>query len=252
MLRTALTPRYLGLLVLVLVVGVVFVQLGRWQLGVAQGSAREEAVDSALRAPTVALTEVLTPHTDFPGELSSRSVSATGHYTEGQLLVPQRRLEGRTGFWVLTPFVVERTGATLPVLRAFVTDPAQAGTPPSGTLTVEGGLAPPESPTDDPGVAGQIGSVDTSVLVNTWPGALYNAFLFLQEESPATGAGLTRVPTPLAPTGLNWRNAAYAVQWWVFALFALWLWWRMVREEHRRAGAGTPAPAGDNGVREHS
>ncbi len=63
---------------------------------------------------------------------------------------------------------------------------------------------------------------------------------------------LAKVPTPVAPTGLNWRNAAYAVQWWVFALFALWLWWRMVREDHRRAGAAAPAAAGENGVREHT
>ena len=48
------------------------------------------------------------------------------------------------------------------------------------------------------------------------------------------------------------RNAAYAVQWWVFALFALWLWWRMVREDHRRQGAVEPeAGPGHNGVREH-
>ena len=88
------------------------------------------------------------------------------------------------------------------------------------------------------------------------------------------GAQLICVPTPLGDTGLQWRNAAYAVQWWVFALFALWLWWRMVREEHRSRGAAGVGPAedddaeptvepgvepgvgpdpapGDNGVREH-
>jgi surfeit locus 1 family protein len=105
--------------------------------------------------------------------------------------------------------------------------------------------------------------VDTSLLVNTWSGDLYNAFVFLQSEDPATGPRLTPVPTPLGDTGIQWRNTAYAVQWWVFALFALWLWWRMVREEHRRsATTGTPpagappgdrpaVPAGDNGAREH-
>ena len=252
MLRTALQPRFLALLGLVLVVGVVFLQLGRWQLGVAEGKAVKEAVTEARAQQPVALSTVLAPHEAFPGELSARPVTVTGQYTDGQLLVPDRRLDGRTGWWVLTPFVVEADGATLPVLRGFVTDPDEAGDPPEGTLALAGGLAPPESPVDTAVGPGEIGSVDTSLLVNTWPGELYNAFLFLQSEDPATAAELTRVPTPLGDTGVQWRNAAYAVQWWVFALFALWLWWRMVREEHRRQGAVGPGPVpGDNGVREH-
>jgi surfeit locus 1 family protein len=253
-LRTALKPRFLGLLGLVLVVGVVFLQLGRWQLGVAEGRAAEEAVAAARAQEPVPLTSVLAPHASFPGALSSRPVTASGHYLpDGQLLVPDRRLDGQAGSWVLTPFVVDRTGATLPVLRGFVTGPGRAPAPPGGTLTVEGGLAPPESPVDAPVGPGEIGSVDTSLLVNAWPGDLYNAFLFLQQEDPATDPQLTKVPTPLGDTGIQWRNAAYAVQWWVFAVFALWLWWRMVREEHRREGAVEPSGlAGENGVREHT
>jgi cytochrome oxidase assembly protein ShyY1 len=276
-LRTALQPRFLALLGLVLVVGVVFVQLGRWQLGVAEGKAVEEAVAKARAQQPAELTGVLGPHEAFPGALSSRPVTVTGHYeADGQLLVPDRRLEGEAGSWVVTPFVVDDTGATLAVLRGFVTDATAAGEPPEGTLTLAGGLAPPESPVDTPVGPGEIGSVDTSVLVNTWPGELYNAFLFLGSEDPATGPQLTKVPTPLGDTGVQWRNAAYAVQWWVFALFALWLWWRMVREEHRNRGAEGSGPedvdvdgavpkvppddepgvegdgaTGDNGVREH-
>ena len=34
-------------------------------------------------------------------------------------------------------------------------------------------------------------------------------------------------------TGVNGRNAAYAVQWWVFAAFALFLWVKMVHQAHR-------------------
>ena len=38
------------------------------------------------------------------------------------------------------------------------------------------------------------------------------------------------------------RNTAYAIQWWVFAAFVLWMWWKMVADEHRRE-TGVPAPA---------
>lgn len=253
MLRTALRPRFLGLFALVVLVGVAFVQLGRWQLGVAEGKAREEAVAAARAQGPVALTSVLRPHEAFPNGLSARPVTVTGSYrATDQELVTDRRLGGRTGYWVLTPFVVDGTGATLPVLRGFVTDPAQAGAPPTGRLTLSGGIAPSESPAPAPSDPALIASVDTGLLVNTWPGDLYNAFLFLAAEDPASGPQLTKVPTPLGDTGVNWRNAAYAVQWWVFALFALWLWWRMVRDEHARETAAAPAapePAttGDNG-----
>ena len=263
MLRTALTPRFLGLLGLVLVLCATFVWLGRWQLGVAESTAQREAVEHARSQAPADLTTLLQPHQPFRGDLSSRPFVATGHYdAEGQLLVPGRRLEGATGLWVLTPFVLDEGGATLPVVRGFVTEAASATPPPEGTLTISGGLAPGESPSPDPVPAGQIGSVDLSQLVNTWPGELYNAFGFLESESPATASGLATVPTPLGETGVRWRNAAYAVQWWVFAAFALWMWGRMVRDETRRAraeaGPGTasgaegkePVAAGDNGSRD--
>ena len=60
--------------------------------------------------------------------------------------------------------------------------------PPEGTLTISGGLAPGESPSPDPVPSGQIGSVDLSLLVNAWPGDLYNAFVFLESEDPATAS----------------------------------------------------------------
>jgi cytochrome oxidase assembly protein ShyY1 len=268
-LRTALTPRFLGLLGLALVLCATFVWLGRWQLGVAESSAQRQAVEEARAQAPAELTTLLQPHAPFRGDLSSRPFTATGHYDpSGQLLVPGRRLEGRTGLWVLTPFVLDRGGATLPVVRGFVTDAGSVTAPPPGTVTISGGLAPGESPSPDPVPSGQIGSVDLSVLVNSWPGELYNAFGFVESESPATASGLATVPTPIGETGVQWRNAAYAVQWWVFALFTLWMWGRMVRDETHRARAEAagetaalpepvadpdakePVAAGDNGPRD--
>ena len=51
---------------------------------------------------------------------------------------------------------------------------------------------------------------------------------------------MERVPPPDLPSGLTLRNAAYALQWWVFAAFGLWMWWKMVRDDHRRRPLDRP------------
>lgn len=238
MLRTALKPRNLALFAVAALVVVAFIQLGRWQLGVAEDEALRESLERARSQQPVAVETVLQPHTDFPGELSTRPVSATGEYADDQVVVANRRLDGRTGYWVVAPLRVTATGATLPVLRGFVTSPADVPPVPPGTVTVTGGLAPPESPyAGPPPPEGQLGSVDTSVLVGRWSGELYNAFVFQQSESPSGPESLgsmERVPTPSGETGFKWRNAAYALQWWAFALFALYMWWRIVRDDQDR------------------
>jgi DNA-binding transcriptional regulator of glucitol operon len=34
--------------------------------------------------------------------------------------------------------------------------------------------------------------------------------------------------------GFSLQNSAYSVQWWAFALFAIFFWWRIVRDHARR------------------
>lgn len=243
-----LKPRWLGLLGLLLVLLVAFTVLGLWQLNVARDEARKTALADAPRLPVVALTSLLTPHGEFPATASGRRVEAAGRYDPaGQVLVANRRLDGALGYWVVTPLVITDTGARLAVLRGFVRSPETALPPTSaGEVTVLGTLAPGESPAASARTlpAGQLASLDLARLVNVWDGPIYNAFLFAISETPdataaapAGGSGtgaIERVPPPPVPSGLSLRNAAYALQWWVFGLFAAWMWWRMVRDDHRR------------------
>jgi cytochrome oxidase assembly protein ShyY1 len=222
-----------------------FGMLGLWQLNVARDAGRAEAVSGAPTRPVADLTSVLTPHGSFPLDGTGRRITATGRYdASGQVLVTPRRLRGEPGYWVVTPFVVSSSGARIAVVRGFVTDPKQAVAPrASSGITLSGTLASGESPTGDGPRAdpvlpdGQLGVVDLSLLVNRWPGSLYNAFVFATAEQPdvtsVTSPQMLRVPPPaLVSGGLAWRNAAYAVQWWIFALFAAYMWWRMVRDDY--------------------
>ena len=47
------------------------------------------------------------------------------------------------------------------------------------------------------------------------------------------------LPDPDVSWSVGLRNLAYAFQWWVFAAFALFMWWRMATENvaMRRAEA---------------
>ena len=245
MLRTILKPRWLGLLGVLVVILVAFTFLGLWQVSVARDDARREAVAAApLQAP-VPLGDVMAPHSPFPAEASGRPVTAVGTYDgSGQVLVADRRLNGVTGWWVITPLVVDGSSARIAVLRGFVTSASGTGPPPAavGETMVTGTLAPGESPSTASLPAGQLGSVDLARLVNVWPGDIYNAFVFATGESPDASAALTRVPPPPVPTGFTLRNAAYALQWWVFGIFAAWMWWRMVRDDYRQDQAAADEP----------
>jgi len=145
-LRTALKPRWLALFALLVLIMASFAQLGLWQLHVARDKGLAEALRKAHEARPVMVDTVVQPHQPFPNAASARPVIAIGSYAaDGQVLVGPRRLEGREGYWVVTPLVVDGTGARLAVVRGFVPDPADAGTAPQERVQVTGALAPGES-----------------------------------------------------------------------------------------------------------
>ena len=172
-----------------------------------KSSAREEMVQRAENSPTVPVDTLIAPHGAFPGLDSSRRVSAVGRYdADRQFLVVDRRLMGVAGSWVVTPLVVETTGARLAVLRGFTT--ANQAPPPSqlGTVTVVGSLAPGSPVGGRRAAGGPDGLIDLSILANRWDGDLYNAFVFAISETPdATGASAaparSRVPPPSPDPG---------------------------------------------------
>ena len=260
MLRTAFKPRWLGLLVIVVAVMVSFGTLGLWQLNVARDTGRAQEVADAPTRPVADLAAVLAPHSPFPHDGDGRRITATGRYDgSAQVLVTPRLLRGELGYWVVTPLVVRSTGARIAIVRGFVTEPAQASRSElsdvsalSTEVVVSGTLAPGESaaadssPADRAGSAragtalpaGEVSALDLSLLVNRWPGELYNAFVFATAEQPdvtsVASPAVERVPPPALVSGaISWRNAAYALQWWVFALFAAYMWWRMVRDDYQ-------------------
>ncbi len=245
--RGLLTPRRVGFFMALLGVVAACVLLGLWQLGVAKDEGRRQSVEAAGSMARQPLESVTRAHGPFEADLSNRPVTVTGTYAaDRSLVVVDRRIGDRSGSWVVTP--LETAGGTVAVLRGLVEgSPTLAPDPPTGPVTVLGTLGPSESPRDGARLPGeQRRSIDLAALVNEWPGELYNVVLLASDESvdgsPVAAAGLTRVPPPDSGTQLNLRNAAYAVQWWVFGIFAVVMWWKMSRAEPR-AGQEPTTPA---------
>lgn len=247
MLRTALKPGWLALLALLVAVLVSFYQLGMWQLGVSSNkAARELAAEQAAR-PVQALTEVTGPLQAFPANGAGLPVSVQGSYeADEQFLVPERLLEGEAGYWVVTPLRVDQpdgSTALLPVVRGFLTDPATADRPAGQSVSLTGTLAPSEYAGPATLPEGQRAAIDTADLANDWDEPLYNGFIFLTDEQPTlTQEPVRAVPPPVfGESGIDPRNVGYAMQWFVFGLFAIYMYYRFLKQAaHPSPDQGAP------------
>lgn len=238
MYRFLLSPRWLAGLALTVVVVVLFVVLGFWQLGRLQAgdtgdaAGTEPVADGAVPVPLEVLTDT---GLDLRRDAGGRLVRVQGRYVaESQVLVPDQELDGRTGLLVQTPLLVEdvadsRPGARLVVTRGWVADTGDPGTEvPEGAVTVVGRLHAPEAV---PGLAPlPPGSGEPT----------YAAQLVLIEQTPSAQAAPAPVPGPVYSGGRGgapFSNAGYALQWWFFAGAALFFWAVQARAEARRRRA---------------
>jgi cytochrome oxidase assembly protein ShyY1 len=238
--------RWLGFSIFVLVMLALCVVLARWQWNRYEQRQVENAnLDAALAAPIAAVDTLLTATgqdpdaAPLPEELRWRSVSATGTFdTQGQVAVRRRPLDGRNGFWIVTPLRTD--SGVLLVNRGWIAAPSgdAASTPtvpapPSGEVTVSGRLRPAEpTPTTDPAPPGQAWAADPQVLITPAGVPRYNAYLELHESTPPAAEGLTALDEQPGHKGLN--NLVYSGQWLIFALVGLFGWWRLMSQEARR------------------
>ncbi|MBT0767910.1 SURF1 family protein [Kineosporia sp. J2-2] len=244
MLRTALKPRWLALLVVMLLAASAMAKLGEWQLERARshGESAEQAEQAQRSSTTTPLAEVIRASETFPKTALNKKITATGHWdAENQLLVADRELDGRSGLWVLTPLITA-DGTTVPVVRGWVPsagDAAAAAPSDDTEVTVTGLLEPGEAPASRaPGETsglpdGQIDRVAVAQLAALWPQPMITGFVVLDGESPASQNAPAQVPPPTSDGALDWGNLSYAIQWWAFAVIALLFWFRLVRDDHR-------------------
>ncbi len=214
--RRALAPREWWAHVLAVVLVASAGLLGWWQLEAWQERRAAEAADLTELAP-VPLADVFGPDEAFPERALGRPVEITGTWVPAETFLVAA--PGATT-WVVTPLVDRETSSVLPVVRGALAGDAVRPPAPEGDATLVARLQPSDATVPIPEVAQDV------------DGDLYSGYAVALAGQPGT-EGLTeadveQLPSPSRFTAL--RNLLYAIEWWVFGLFAAFIWWRHVRD----------------------
>jgi len=244
--KMARRPRWIALLVFVMAVAAVFAWLGKWQVERAVISSAQNSIPDQRAVP---LSTLLAPGVAMTEAAAARRVTVEAQLDTSSVMVLENRLNfGVVGYWVigrLSAFA-DNELASLPAALGWaptreVADAAVSSIRDSITaqalLPMMGRLMPPQQPTaPDPGAdPNQLTAMSVAALANIWPLTVptyYEGYLVL-DEPPAGLETIESIPV-ITDASLNWLNVFYAVEWVVFAGFAFFLWYRLVRDALHR------------------
>jgi cytochrome oxidase assembly protein ShyY1 len=224
----------------VAVVGIVAaVLLGQWQVGAWQEHRTDRAAEVADDEP-LPLEDVMGPDEPFPSAGLGRPVSVAGQWLpDSTVYVEERPHEEASGYWMVTPLATCPAApcsetAAIPVVLGWSETVDEMPAVPSGDAEVTGWLQPGEAgkpdadPEDD-----VLPALRIADLLQRVDRDLYGGYVILRSPG-AVRDGLTAVTPdslPKAPTFTALRNLLYGLEWWCFAGFAVFLWWRWCRDE---------------------
>ncbi|MFD2674437.1 SURF1 family cytochrome oxidase biogenesis protein [Gulosibacter bifidus] len=252
MLKTACKPKWLAILLLALAVISAFVWLSKWQLDSAFNSATAAADESAYKT-RVPLGDLVEPSKGLVEESAARPASVTGHLVAGDYAIVDGRIQdGETGVWVVGHFAVTNDGVQdfadapgIPLAIGWAPDDATANQAIEALdargdasaaldVKVEAGQSPESARNEtDPQ---RILSMAPGQLINTWqtPAPAYYSAWLLHESGLELPEGLQTIHAVDIDTStqIDLLNIFYAIEWIVFAVMALYVWFRLVRDDY--------------------
>jgi surfeit locus 1 family protein len=236
--------RALAVLVAAIAGTVVTARLGVWQLDrAAQKNALQAALDARRALPSLPAAELA----DAPGATDAqlhRAVALEGRWVaERTVYLENRQMNGRPGFFVVTPLRLADGSAVL-VQRGWLPRDAQERTrvtpppTPDGPVRIDGRIAPPPGRLYEFDAAAS-GPIRQNLEVSAFAretGLRLRPLSVVQEDAQgALSDGLLRQwPAPAADVH---KHYGYAFQWFALAtlISGLYVWFQLVRPRLRRA-----------------
>lgn len=206
----------------------------------------------------VSLLSVQQPSTQTVVEANGRIVTVSVKFDHAVFIIDGRFQDGRTGSWVSARFIEVETGSILFVALGFTEDPQNfcalnnhcSGTALtdllikqngsevslSNELSLLGRFSPPETPNKGDGILwnrfAPMSLINTTEL-DSGGAELFSGFLIQSNLDIPGLENIKTVPAPVEPE-LNWLNIFYALEWVFFALFSVYVWYRLVRDDMER------------------
>ena len=243
--RIARRPKWIALLVLALAVAAVFAALGQWQLerSIEAATVIERDTESA-----VPLASIAEPQQVMTSNASGRIITVTGNWVDGDdVTVTGRQSAGEPGDWIVRHFVTD-DGASLTVAVGYIAPGKAMPSLELGAATLTGRYVPSESPQESDFEAGERNVIAVADFINLWDevGLVYSGYLALADAPP--GVETIAAPPPELDAELNLLNLFYALEWVIFGGFAIYLWWRLVKDEWEKEQAEAVELGADSGT----
>lgn len=254
MYRFLFSVRWLGWLLMVVVLAAGCVGLGRWQL-----DRREDVVANIQR---IEANYDAAPQRYVPGQNGFDSyaparewtpVTFTGTYdVDSQVVVRNRPLNGQPGYEVLTPLRLDDGSAViidrgwLPIGNIEAGRPDEIPAPPAGQVEVTARTKPGEPAVNRGAPEGQVASIDLTSLADRVSYPLqHEAYGLLALERPAAANTPIAAPKPSIDEG---PHLSYSMQWFAFGVLAF-VGLGYAARQQRRSDAEQDGTAADRPVR---
>ena len=247
--RFLLSRRWILFAVAVVALAYACFRLGQWQFHRLQETKAANAVITHnLRAEPVPVDRVLGVGRPVSPADQWRRVRATGQYVEsGTVTVRYQTLNGATGVDVVTPLRTT-SGPALLVDRGWVPTPnvgtARPHIPPTptGTVTVVG-WARGDATGDATTVTDRsTRAVSSAAIAPTLRFPVYGGFVDAQSETPRPAHPLVKAELPDLGNGPHFF---YGLQWWFFAVLAVFGFCYLAWDERRKRPTKTELSAAE-------
>ncbi|POH68567.1 SURF1 family protein [Cryobacterium sp. TMN-39-2] len=255
MIRMMVRPRWIAALLLALAIAGAFAALGQWQLAraISSGEVIERTTETVQP-----LKDTVSPDGPPAKVAEGQMIETIGSFVAGdEQIISGRHNGGESGFWIVSHFVTDE-GASIAVARGWTADADQAAAVRERLATqmsilslqpLTGRFLSSEAPAlpDEDADPHTMTTVSTAALINLWANwsdqSVYQGYIV--DTVAPDGLTVIDSPEPEVEVPLNWLNIFYALEWVVFAGFAVFLWYRLVRDAWERETEEAEVAAAD-------